>query len=159
MIRLLFIIIGGISLFLGVLGIFLPVLPTTPFLLLSAFLFARSSQRLHSYLVNHRVLGEYIANYYNNTMTRAHKLRTVGMLWVSIVLSSGLLAWSDRLIPAIILPFIASAVTVHILTLRPKATQNPHAPQPDESSPASVPGTAQPRQCADTRDHDGVDTQ
>lgn len=120
MIRLLFIIVGGISLLLGVLGIFLPVLPTTPFLLLSAFLFARSSQRLHTYLVNHPILGEYISNYYNKEMTREHKLRTVGMLWVSIVISCVLLAWSGRTIPAIVLPFIASLVTVHILTLRPK---------------------------------------
>jgi uncharacterized protein len=125
MIRLLFLVIGGISLFLGVLGIFLPVLPTTPFLLLSAFLFARSSERLHTYLVNHPVLGEYISNYYNNTMTRAHKLRTVGMLWLSITLTCGFLVWSGRTIPAVILPVIASLVTVHILTLRPKGTPRP----------------------------------
>lgn len=132
MIRLLFITVGGISLFLGVLGIFLPVLPTTPFLLLSAFLFARSSERLHAHLVNHPVLGEYISNYYNKEMTRAHKLRTVGMLWFSIALTCAFLFWSGRTIPAIILPVIASMVTVHILTLRPKGAPEPQPEHEEE---------------------------
>ncbi|MDR2626822.1 MAG: YbaN family protein, partial [Dysgonamonadaceae bacterium] len=55
-----FISFGFLSLALGILGIFLPLLPTTPFLLLSAFLFARSSQRLYNWLLNHRILGNYI---------------------------------------------------------------------------------------------------
>lgn len=158
MIRLLFIVVGVLSLSLGVLGIFLPVLPTTPFLLLSAFLFARSSQRLHTYLVNHRVLGEYISNYYNNTMTRSHKLRTVGMLWLSITVSTGLLAWSDRMIPALILPIIASAVTVHILTLRPKPTPRPPAPRAEGCSPESGPDNAPHPRSADTTGRDGEGT-
>ncbi|MDR2840025.1 MAG: YbaN family protein, partial [Paludibacter sp.] len=57
--KLLFIILGLISLALGIIGIFLPLLPTTPFLLLSAALFARGSQRLYNWLINHRVLGSY----------------------------------------------------------------------------------------------------
>lgn len=158
MIRLLFIVVGVISLALGVLGIFLPVLPTTPFLLLSAFLFARSSQRLHGYLVNHKVLGEYISNYYNNTMTRSHKLRTVGMLWLSIAVSTGLLAWSDRMVPAIILPLIAAAVTVHILTLRPKPTPRPPALRPGGSSPESGRDSAPHPRSGDTTDRDGEGT-
>lgn len=160
MLRLVFVVIGGISLFLGALGIFLPVLPTTPFLLLAAFLFARSSQRLHSYLVNHPVLGEYISNYYDNTMTREHKLRTVGLLWVSIAVSSGLLAWSDRVIPALILPLIASAVTVHILTLRPKGAARPRPPGPPagKSPRESGPDSAPPPPSADTTGRDGGDT-
>lgn len=133
MIRLLFITIGSISLFLGALGILLPVLPTTPFLLLSAFLFARSSERLHTYLVNHPVLGEYISNYYNKEMTRAHKRHTVGMLWFSIILTCGFLFWSGRTIPALILPVIAALVTVHILTLRPKGPPGPQ-PRPEDES-------------------------
>ena len=112
--------VGSVSLALGVLGIVLPVLPTTPFLLLSTFCFARSSERLHTYLVNHHVLGEYISNYQNATMTRAHKVRTIVMLWLSIVVSAGYLAWSGRTIPAMILPLIALGVTVHIATLRPR---------------------------------------
>ncbi|MDR2823760.1 MAG: YbaN family protein, partial [Prevotellaceae bacterium] len=57
--KYLLIVLGVISLAWGVLGIFLPLLPTTPFLLLSAFLFARSSEKLHSWLLNHKILGKY----------------------------------------------------------------------------------------------------
>jgi uncharacterized membrane protein YbaN (DUF454 family) len=59
----LLIVLGIISLAVGILGIFLPLLPTTPFLLLSAFLFARSSEKLHSWLLNHKILGKYICDF------------------------------------------------------------------------------------------------
>jgi uncharacterized membrane protein YbaN (DUF454 family) len=55
--RLIWIVFGGVSLLLGVVGIVLPLLPTVPFLLLSAFCFARSSKRLHDWLVTHPKLG------------------------------------------------------------------------------------------------------
>jgi len=128
--RVVYLGLGWLLVTIGVVGVFLPVLPTTPFLLLSAFCFARSSERLHTYLVNHPVLGEYISNYHNATMTRAHKVRTIVMLWLSIVLSTGYLAWSGRTIPAVILPFIAAGVTVHILTLRPR--REPPAPPAEQ---------------------------
>jgi uncharacterized protein len=56
----LYLIAGWISVALGIIGIPTPLLPTTPFLLLAAFCFARGSQRWHDWLVNHRVLGAYI---------------------------------------------------------------------------------------------------
>lgn len=56
----LYLIAGWISVILGIIGIPTPLLPTTPFLLLAAFCFARGSQRWHDWLVNHRVLGAYI---------------------------------------------------------------------------------------------------
>src|SRR5699024_9935845 len=100
----------------------------------------------------------YISNYYNNTMTRSHKLRTVGMLWLSIAVSTGLLAWSDRMVPAIILPLIAAAVTVHILTLRPKPTPRPPALRPGGSSPDSRRDSAPHPRSEDTTDRDGEGT-
>lgn len=59
-IRGLYLSIGVTALFMGILGIFLPVLPTTPFILLAAGCFARSSERFHGYLLNHRIAGPII---------------------------------------------------------------------------------------------------
>ena len=61
--KILLTILGLISLGLGILGIFLPVLPTTPLLLLSAFLFLRSNRKLYEWLMNHPKLGPYISNF------------------------------------------------------------------------------------------------
>jgi len=54
---------GWVSLILGIIGIFLPLLPTTPFVLLSAYCFSRSSERLHSWLINQPRLGPMIQNW------------------------------------------------------------------------------------------------
>ena len=59
--RLLF-ILGFISLILGIVGILLPLLPTTPFLLLSAYCFSRSSEKLNNYILNNKFFGQYIRN-------------------------------------------------------------------------------------------------
>ncbi|WP_292975917.1 YbaN family protein [Nitrosomonas sp.] len=59
-IRGLYLSIGVTALFMGILGIFLPVLPTTPFILLAAGCFARSSECFHGYLLNHRIAGPII---------------------------------------------------------------------------------------------------
>lgn len=122
MIKGLLLAVGFLSLALGAAGIFLPILPTTPFLLLAAFCFARSSQRMHEYLVNHRVFGTYISNYYNQAMTPRHKARTLAVLWFGITVSVLLIG---ELIPAIILPFIAGLVSIHIIRLQPRPEKAP----------------------------------
>lgn len=67
---------GALSVGLGVAGIFLPLLPTTPFLLLAAYLFARSDKRWHQWLMTHRRLGPYIHAFRNKTgLTRGQKWR------------------------------------------------------------------------------------
>lgn len=114
--------VGLISLALGALGIFLPILPTTPFMLLAAFCFARSSDRLHHYLVNHPVFGEYISNYYNHAMTPRHKARTLATLWFGITVSCILIG---ALVPWIILPTIATMVSIHIIRLQPRPEASP----------------------------------
>lgn len=71
-----YIALGIISVALGTAGIVLPLLPTTPFLLLSVYLFAKSSPRWHDWLVNHKYLGPYIHAWRNKTgLTLAQKLR------------------------------------------------------------------------------------
>ena len=64
--KTLYIVLGSISLALGILGIFLPLLPTTPFLLLTAALYFKGSPRLYNWLLNHRHFGPYIRNFREN---------------------------------------------------------------------------------------------
>jgi uncharacterized protein len=78
--RILFALLGSVSLGLGVLGAFLPVLPTTPFVLLAAFLFGKSSPRVHRWLVNHPWFGGMIRDWQAHRGLRAHVRRRA--LWM-----------------------------------------------------------------------------
>ncbi len=77
---------GVLALLLGILGLFLPLLPTTPFLLLASWCFARGSDRLHRWLLSHRVFGEYLRNFEagRGIPLKAKILATV-MLWSSLL--------------------------------------------------------------------------
>lgn len=105
--------LGFLSLGLGILGIFLPLLPTTPFLLLTSYCFLKSSKRLHEKLLAHKVLGTYIKNFQENkSIPRKVKVCILLTLWASIGISFCLV---DNLIVRILLPLIAIAVSLHIL--------------------------------------------
>jgi len=70
---------------LAVLGLFLPVLPTTPFLLLAAVCYARSSERFYHWLMTNRWFGEYIRNYREGRgIPLKQKVLTISLLWVTI---------------------------------------------------------------------------
>lgn len=79
--RLTWLVIGLLSLALGALGIALPLLPTTPFVLLAAVAFARSSNTLHEWLINHDIFGSLIDNWrqYGAISRRAKILSVVSM--------------------------------------------------------------------------------
>jgi uncharacterized protein len=113
--KILLIIAGNISLSLGIVGIFVPVLPTTPFLLLSAACFLRSSDRLYQWLTGHRIFGAYIRYYivYRAISVRA-KVISVVMLW--IVIGGTIVFFIDMLWLRILLIIIAFSVTVFILS-------------------------------------------
>lgn len=86
--RILLIIAGYISLALGILGIFLPLLPTTPFLLLAGACFLRSSDRLYHWLITHRILGPYITSWKKGEgIPKRVKIFSITFLWVSMLLS------------------------------------------------------------------------
>jgi uncharacterized membrane protein YbaN (DUF454 family) len=114
--RIILVIIGSVSLILGLLGIFLPVLPTTPFLLLSAAVWVKASPRLYTWLINHRVFGEYIRNFRENrALPLRVKIISVSLLWATmsyciIVVASGKL-WLQ-----LMLLTLAIAITWHILS-------------------------------------------
>ena len=110
-------IIGLISLGLGILGAFLPVLPTTPFLLLASVLFLRSNKRLYEWLMNHPKLGTYISNFLEHkALPLRVKIVSVSTLWITLLYCAIFVAghWALRTL------FIAIAVgvTVHILSYR-----------------------------------------
>jgi uncharacterized membrane protein YbaN (DUF454 family) len=83
--RLVLLILGSVSLALGVLGIFLPVLPTTPFLLLTAACYVRSSTRFYQYLLTHPVLSRYILAYLDGKgLPRQAKRYTLLLMWLTM---------------------------------------------------------------------------
>jgi uncharacterized membrane protein YbaN (DUF454 family) len=118
--KYLFVTLGIISLGLGLLGVFLPVLPTTPFLLLSAGLFARSSDKLYNWLLNHKVLGVYIRSFLiEKSMPLRVKIYAVTMMWATM-LCTVFLVLNGKLWLQVVLLAVAVAVTVHILSYKTK---------------------------------------
>ncbi len=90
---------GCVSLLLGLVGIFVPVLPTTPFLLLAAALFVRSSGRLYDWLLSNRLLGAYIRNYRERGgMTLRQKACAIALMWAMIALSAVLVGFNAYVI-------------------------------------------------------------
>jgi len=83
--------VGWLSVVLGVIGIFLPLLPTTPFLLLAAACFVRSSPRFYQWLVEHPKLGKYVLHYLNGEgIPMRAKVIAIGMIWVTMSISAWL---------------------------------------------------------------------
>jgi len=72
LLKIFFISLGTFFIGLGLIGIFIPILPTTPFLLLSAALYARSSDKFYNWLIENRLFGRYIKNYRNGRGIPAH---------------------------------------------------------------------------------------
>ena len=108
--------IGWLSVLLGVIGIFVPVLPTTPFLLLAAACFVRSSRRFYLWLVEHPRLGPWIRDYLEgNGIPLKGKVYAIGLMWASIGLSCYLvpMPWARAFM-------LTSAVLVTLYILRQK---------------------------------------
>ncbi|MFR9650291.1 MAG: YbaN family protein [Rikenellaceae bacterium] len=115
--RILFIILGSLCVVLAMMGLVVPLLPTTPFLLLASALFYRSSPRLYDKLMNSKYLGRYIRQFREHKALTVHtKVGMLTMLW-------GLMTWRiiimhDNLWLCIALGVIAIAVTWHILSFK-----------------------------------------
>jgi len=114
--RRLWFIAGTFFVGLGILGIFLPIVPTTPFLLLAAAFYARSSQRFYNWLLNNRWFGSYIRGYREGKeIPLKVKVLTISLLWITIGCSVTFAV--HIFIVRIILILIAIGVTVHILSI------------------------------------------
>ena len=115
--RKLLFIAGTLSTGLGILGIFVPILPTTPFLLIAAACYIRSSQKFYNWLLNDRFLGAYIKNYLQGKgMPLKVKILTVTLLWITIGLSVWFVA--QNAIIRVILILVAIGVTTHIARIK-----------------------------------------
>ena len=115
--RYLLITAGTISLVFGIIGILLPILPTTPFLLLSAACYARSSQRFYNWLMNNKWFGNYIKNYREGKgIPLKFKIFTIALLWATILFSIYFVV--DTFLVELILIIIAVGVTTHIITIK-----------------------------------------
>ena len=109
--------LGTLFVTLGIIGIFLPILPTTPFFLLAAACYARSSERFYSSLMNNRFFGNYIRNYRKGRGVPIKvKIVSITFLWATISFSLILVVVDT--IYRLILVGIAVAVTLHIVSIK-----------------------------------------
>jgi uncharacterized membrane protein YbaN (DUF454 family) len=122
-VRTLWFIAGTICVVLGAVGMVLPLLPTTPFLLAAAACYYKSSEKMHRWLLNNKWFGEYIRNYTEGKgLTKKTKIIALALLWATIGFSTVFML--NRLLPAqLVLPMqiimiaVAIAVSLHILRL------------------------------------------
>ncbi len=81
-------IVGTLALLLGIVGIFLPLVPTTPFLLLASACYMRGSRRMHEWLLNQRHLGPYLRNFQQGRgIPLRAKITALALLWTSLTIS------------------------------------------------------------------------
>ena len=87
-IKVLLIILGWISIVLGVIGIVLPLLPTTPFILLAGACFAKSSEKFHHWIIHHPLFGPIINNFQNGQgIPRDVKIKVILFIWLTLGIS------------------------------------------------------------------------
>ena len=117
LLRYLYLSSGFVFVGLGVLGAFLPLLPTTIFLILASACFMKSSPKANAWLKNNRWLGDYLRNYQDKTgLTVASKITHIAILWISIIVSAFVI--TDKIAVQILLFAIAIGVTIHLLTIK-----------------------------------------
>lgn len=108
---------GVLSVVLATVGLFLPLLPTTPFLLLAAACFIRSSDRLYGWLTTHKWFGPYIKNYREHkAITKRTKVVVLLLLWSTLGYSA--LGVISALAVRVLLLVIGVGVTIHVLSLK-----------------------------------------
>ena len=115
--KILMTILGFVSLGFAILGVFLPVLPTTPLLLLAAALFLRGNRHWYEWLMNHPKFGPYISNFVVHKAIPARvKAVSVSMVWITLLNCAVFVAdhWAFRAFFII----LAAAITIHILSYK-----------------------------------------
>lgn len=117
--KILYIIIGTISLILGTIGLFVPLLPTTPFWLLTSWCFIRSSKKLYNRVMANKYFGECVRNYVEEKAIPIRtKVTALTIMWLSTILTSIFLI--DELWMKIGLTLISIGVSWHLITFPTK---------------------------------------
>ena len=122
--KVLLIVCGTMSLIIGTIGIVLPLLPTTPFLLLSAYCYVRSSKRLYEWLIHHKVFGIYIYSYITyRAIDLKTKIGAISLLWITLTISILIMQ-----IPyvTLLLFIVGIGVTTHLLMLKTLSKNEMH---------------------------------
>ncbi|MGR0278484.1 YbaN family protein [Marinomonas dokdonensis] len=87
--RIFYLLLGWFSLITGIIGIFLPLLPTTPLVLLAAWCFSKSSERFHTWLINHKFFGPIVSDWQSNDgIPRKSRNRAIIFMWLGMAISS-----------------------------------------------------------------------
>jgi len=124
--RIALLILGWLSLITGIIGIFLPLLPTTPLVLLAAWCFSKSSERFHHWLMNHKYFGPMVRDWQSGTgIPRKARNRAIILMWMGMGISMIIIG---RLWATISLICIGLAVCTYLLRLPIKPEQ------PDDTS-------------------------
>jgi uncharacterized membrane protein YbaN (DUF454 family) len=111
-----YIIVGTLALAIGIIGIFLPVVPTTPLVLLSAACYLRGSEKLHRWILSNPRFGEIIENYESGKgLKRSIKVKAIGLMWIMILISA--FYFVDSVIARIAMILISSLVTIYLIRL------------------------------------------
>jgi hypothetical protein len=117
--RYLYFISGVLLVAIGVIGIFLPILPTTIFLILASTCFIKSSPKANEWLRNHKILGMYIKNYQDGSgLTVKSKIFNITFLWIMI--SASAIFFTELWYIRLLLIAIAIGVTIHLLMVKTK---------------------------------------
>lgn len=117
--RIIYIIQGSFFLILGAVGIFIPLLPTTPFWLLTCWFYLRSSEKLYNRAMSNRYFGSYIKNFLvDKAIPLRSKIISVSVMWLSAILTCIYLV--EYLWVKILLILISTGVTWHIFSFPTK---------------------------------------
>ena len=122
-IRLLSVLLGSLSVGMGVIGIFVPGWPTTIFLIIASYFYIRSSEKLYNWLINNKILGIYLKNYYSGKgMPLNAKIFSILMMWSFGLLSIFLWIPSNLMIVKITVFILLVIGTIFILRVKTSST-------------------------------------
>jgi len=125
--NLILIVLGFALIGLGAVGVVIPVMPTTPFIVFAAFCFSASSPGFYEWLLKNRIFGPYIENYRTKQgISIWHKTASIAFVWTGITVSMFLI---NALWAYILLGIVGIGVTIHLLLIKTKKSKQRASPE------------------------------